>query len=191
MAYGAWDPKGGWVEKLREYLTRRTMSRPKWTSNPDSWEEGFNLGIAGETTANVRERFESEIDSRVDIGDETIIIFEVGSNDAGHLQKRFRVEKDKFRENIEWLIEKSRVYTKKIIFIGLLPVDDIHTNPVPWGKKEKECYKNFDAQYYNSLLRMICQTQKVMFIDMFEEFRKLNYKKLLYDGCTQTPRDMN
>lgn len=177
IAYGVADNKGGWAQRLREYLESKETTNTYYLL--------YNLGIGGNTTSDLKERFEAETSKRA-IEDICTIIFEVGINDVSYSKKYkyFRVNKEKFRENIEWLIEKSRRKFQKIVFLGLLPVNEKYTSVLPDTYEEFGglTIKNKDVQYYNSILRLICERQKVMFIDMFEEFRKVKYEKLLYDG---------
>lgn len=43
-------------------------------------------------------------------------------------------------------------------------------------------YKNNSIKKYNDIVKSICYKQKINFIELFEKFEKLNYKKLLEDG---------
>jgi hypothetical protein len=58
IAYGAWDPEGGWVERLRQWL---------FVTTRDEYNLGtflYNLSIVGETTADLLKRFTTEIEAR-------------------------------------------------------------------------------------------------------------------------------
>lgn len=68
----------------------------------------------------------------------------------------------------------------QIIFIGLIPVDEKKTLPIPWGTDVN--YKNEYVSKYNEIIKSVCQENNIQFIEMFEEFMKLDYKKLLEDG---------
>jgi len=75
IAYGAWDPEGGWVERLRQSVfatTRGEYNRGTFL---------YNLSIVGETTAELRRRFPTEFATRQpEPGD--LIVFATGINDA-------------------------------------------------------------------------------------------------------------
>src|SRR5690242_850929 len=75
IAYGAWDPAGGWVERLRQSVfatTRGDYNRGTFL---------YNLSIVGETTAELRRRFPTELAARQpEPGD--LIMFATGINDA-------------------------------------------------------------------------------------------------------------
>ena len=58
IAYGAWDPEGGWVERLRQWL---------FVTTRDNYNLGtflYNLSIVGDTTADLLRRFPTEIAAR-------------------------------------------------------------------------------------------------------------------------------
>ena len=51
IAYGAWDPAGGWVERLRQWL---------FVTTRDEYNLGtflYNLSIVGDTTADLLKQF--------------------------------------------------------------------------------------------------------------------------------------
>lgn len=178
---GVYHATGSWVDILKGNLNKIN------SKDPDAYYLTYNLGIDGDKTSDLVERFEKEVSSRLRNtgGDEAVIIFEIGANDAAFVKKLKSnwVPKDKFRENIEALIEIAKRFTDKIIFVGLLPVNEKLTVPVPWDSPVgKISYRNSDLQYYNSVLRVICETQKIKFIDLFNKFRDMKYDKLLYDG---------
>jgi hypothetical protein len=58
IAYGAWDPEGGWVERLRQWL---------FVTTRDEYNLGtflYNLSIVGDTTTDLLKRFTTEIEAR-------------------------------------------------------------------------------------------------------------------------------
>jgi lysophospholipase L1-like esterase len=73
IAYGAWDPAGGWVERLRQWLFVTTQGE----YNLGTFL--YNLSIVGDTTADLLKRFTPEIEARQP-GD--MIFFAVGINDT-------------------------------------------------------------------------------------------------------------
>jgi len=180
IAYGVWDEEGGWVQRLRKYLDKIMMS------HSGLFYLIYNLGISSGTTDQLTRRFESEVHERmIEEADEFIIIFEIGTNDASYVKKHgtFQVDKEKFSENIKWLINKAKKLSRKVVFLSLLPVDEKFTSPLPDTEDLGELfYKNNYIKDYNGTLAKICKTNKVMFIDLFSEFQKHDYKGLLYDG---------
>ena len=86
----------------------------------------------------------------------------------------------KFRKNIEKLYKLSKKHSSKIIFIGLIAIDELKTYPISWD--ENMFYKNERIEKYDKIIKSICKKKNIYFIDMFSEFSKLDYKKLLEDG---------
>ena len=71
-----------------------------------------------------------------------IIMFSVGSNDSLYLKSEDDnyINFKKFEKNLNELYKKSKKFTKKIIFVGLIKVDENKTNPIPWNINM--CYTN-------------------------------------------------
>lgn len=153
ITWGAKDiVQGGWVEKLRMHFMKKGS-------------EVYNLGISDDTTEDLLERFESETKQRI-YGKENIFIFEIGTNDSAFLKSRKenQIKAEKFRQNIENLIKLAKKFSSKIIFVGLIPVDESKTNPAPWNKDF--VYSNKYIEYYNDAIKMACKKNKIYFIEL-------------------------
>ena len=176
ITYGSGDTNGGWVQRIRKLLDEKNLS------DPDAYFLVYNLGIGGNTTEDLLERFKFELEQRIDEDEKTVIIFSIGGNDSVYLikEKHNRVPIDKFEKNINKLIFQTRKYTKDITFIGLTPADKKKTSPVPWDANI--IYNNIYIERYNSKLKEICQKEKIRFINLYSKLIKMDYKKLLEDG---------
>lgn len=171
ITWGANDwEKGGWVEHLKVYIGKNYGSII------------YNLGIDGEKTSTLLARFESETRLRIEKGLETIIIFAVGINDSYFVySKNDNVTKfDDFKKNIENLIVLARKFSSKIIFIGLTPVDETKTTPIPWDADKS--YKNEYVKKYNDFINSVCKDKNTFFVDVLNNWLKKDYKILLDDG---------
>jgi len=138
----------------------------------------YNLGISGDSTDDLLERFEFETKQRMKSKEETIIIVAIGTNDSQVGKIGINIEL--FKSNVEKLCCIASKFSLKIIFIGPNPVDDLKTNPIPWD--ENMFYKNECILNYNNIIKLVCKEEKIYFINMYEEFKKLDYKKLLENG---------
>jgi len=174
ITYGAWDKEGGWVQRLRKFIDGKNLT------NPDFYCLICNLGISGNTSEDLLRRFESETKERVEEGEETIIMFAIGSNDSQFVCGKNKIRKQKFQDNLQKLTDSARKFSSKIIFIGLFPSDDSKTTPIPWDITKS--YKNEHIKQYNKIIKSICSKNKIYFIEIFEDFIKLNYQQLLEDG---------
>lgn len=176
ITYGAWDKEGGWVQRLRKFLDEKTLTEPNFYCLV------YNLGVSGDTTDDLLERFEFEIEQRMKEKENTTIIFSIGGNDAAFVinKNQCRVSQEKFRENIQKLIKLSEKYASKILFIGLIPTDESKTVPIPWAP-DKSCKNEYIIQY-DKTIKSICQENKILFVDIFDKFMNFDYKNLLEDG---------
>ena len=170
IAYGYSDlEKGGWVDRLKtRYLLEDGISF-------------YNLGVSGDTTDDLLKRFDNEAETR----EPSIIIFAIGINDSVYLKKenKFRVLKEKFKDNVFSLIIKSRKHANDIVFIGANPVDEDKVTPIPWDPQANKNYYNKNIKKYNRILNDIVKEENLIFIDIYNEFLKnTDYKKLLHDG---------
>jgi len=176
LAYGAWDLQGGWVQRLRRFLEEKNLA--DLSESPLV----YNLAISGDTSTDLLERFESEIKPRLEEEEETIVIIGIGQNDAQflHDENRLRTSKEEFRQNLQKLISLAKKFSHKIVFIGLVPVDESKAAPIPWDKNK--FYLNKNIREYNRIVKEICEQNEISFVDVFGKFIKTDYKELLYEG---------
>jgi len=105
---GFWDNEGGWVQRLRRFLDAKSLE------NPDKYYfEVYNLGVSGNDSRQLLERFESEVNARISEENQTIILFQIGANDIQYFNEEYRLRtpKEDFEQNILDLISKAkRIY---------------------------------------------------------------------------------
>jgi len=177
ITYGAWDKEGGWVQRLRKFLDEKNLI------DSDSYYLVYNLGVSGNNSKDLLERFEFETKQRLKENEETIIIFAIGINDSQFIHSKkdnHRVPIGKFKDNIQKLIKLTQKFSSKIIFVGLTPVDETKTTPIPWSTDKS--YKNEYIQKYNETIKNICDENKIYFIEIFEKLKEMSYQELLEDG---------
>ncbi|HUW71900.1 MAG TPA: GDSL-type esterase/lipase family protein [Candidatus Humimicrobiaceae bacterium] len=171
IAWGAFDSEsGGWAERLKLYMRSKSEI------------DVYNLGVSGNKTPGLLKRFEAEIKSRMEENLETVIIFAIGINDSYFLHsKNENVTKfEDFKKNIENLIVLAQKFSSKVIFVGLTPVDETKTTPIPWDTNKS--FKNENIKKYNEMIKSACEKENIYFIQIFDEWIKSDYKKLLEDG---------
>jgi lysophospholipase L1-like esterase len=174
ITYGACDLEGGWVARLRKFVDQKGLS------DPDYYYLVYNLGISGNNSTDILKRFEFEAQQRVKEEGETIIIFALGTNDSQLFAGKFRTGPEEFKNNLQQLEVLANKFTKKIIFVGLFPVDEAKTCPIPWH--QEKFYKNENIVRSNQLIKEFCQQNKLLFIDIYDKFINTDYKNLLEDG---------
>ncbi len=163
IAYGYRDTKGGWGQRLKNFLYERDIRL-------------YNLSISANITVDLLKRLEFETEQR--LNKEIVFIFAIGINDCQflHSQNKLRTEPKKFEKNIQKIIDLARKYSSEILFIGLTPVDEEKTNPIPWGTNT--FYKNNNIQKFDNIIKSTCNKNNIYFINLFEKFNK----RILEDG---------
>lgn len=178
IAWGAWDKRGGWVERLREFIDKKIIE-----ARQEFYCPVYNLSISGDTTVEILERLEPEAWQRFKEPEkENIFMFAVGSKDSEfiHSTGAHNVKMDQFEENIKKMIEISKKFTNKIIFVGSSPVDESKVDPIPWFPDAS--YKNEYIDQYDKIIEKVCRANGVEFIEIFSNMRIKGYEKLLEDG---------
>lgn len=175
ITYGKQDNEGGWVQRLRKFLDKKN------SVGASAAYSVYNLGISVNATSNLLERFESEAKARAE-GQDLVIIIGIGLCDTKFFLETggLEVSPEEFRSNIEKIIFSARKFSEKIVFVGLLPVDDEKLNPIPWIPGIS--YKSEYVEQYNGILKSVCKKNKIPFIDLYPKFSKLDYKSMLADG---------
>lgn len=171
ITWGAYDyEKGGWVERLKIFMAK----------NSDN--DVYNLGVSGNKTPHILNRLELETKTRTEEAEGIVLIFAVGINDSYfvHSENKLMTLPEEFKTNIEKTIERAQVITSKIIFVGLTPVDETKTTPIPWNTDKS--FKNENIEKYNEIIKSTCKDKMVHFVEIFENWTSLDYKELLEDG---------
>ncbi|MBW2999358.1 hypothetical protein KY339_01690 [Candidatus Woesearchaeota archaeon] len=161
----------GWVGRLRKYFEAK-----------DYYNAVYNLGIPGNNTNDLLNRFETECKARIKENhpeDKHVILIGIGLNDSKYIDKpgNPEVKQEIFKKNIKQLIEIAKKYTPEVIFIGLTSVDENRTNPY-----ETTFFLNDRVKQYNDMIMECCNDNNILFIDIFDEWQKLDYAELLDDG---------
>jgi len=170
ITYGAWDLQGGWVDRLKQYCHRFDL------------EDKFyylveNLGISGDTSKGVLERFESETKVRTR-GKDDIIIVSIGINDSQWLnnENKWRVSQEEFKNNIQEIINLAKKYTDKLILIGLNKSKDV--DPIPWAPEKS--YKNERIEIFDKIIKEKSQENNIHFINVLDLITEENLEDGLH-----------
>ena len=182
IVFGNWDEQGGWVDRLKSFFMKESLN------NSDYYYMVYNIGVSGDTSCELLERFEYEVKHRLWEREETgekeeiIIILSMGKNDAAFVKSKnsFNISINDFATNIKQLLIIAKKYSVKIVFVGPAFVDETRTIPTKWDSNIE--YRNNNIEEYNEVIKFVCNENKIHFINMYEEFKKLDYKSLLEDG---------
>lgn len=182
IVLGLWDENGGWVGRLTKDLVKEAL-----TSNLEEDYEVYNLGVSGDTTAGLLQRFEFEIKQR--LGEfETAFVFAIGINDSEycHSTGQMKVPPDKFRQNIIQLITLAGKYSDKMVFIGLTPVDETRVDPIPWATDFS--YRNEFVKQYDAIIKDVCRKNNILYLGVFDNLMKSGFIEMLADGVHPNSR---
>lgn len=176
---GLWSSDGGWADRIKSYILADSV-RKKLTS----YNYAYNLGVDGNTSAQLLQRFFAETDARLWPNAENSFIFAIGTNDTSVIDGETVCSTKEFLENITELYKYANKLTQKIMFIDLLPVNEVLTNPLPSSTKGRS-YRNDVIDKYNTVLHLFCSKNNIDCVyanELFRNSNKGNYESLLLDG---------
>jgi lysophospholipase L1-like esterase len=178
-SHGLWDKKGGWVQRLKSTLNQKTLD-----SNGSQYYETFCLGVRGDNTHSVLDRFENELEAREkhDEGAENTLIFQVGANDAQFVfeEDDVKTSAEDFREQMNTLMDKADQRAENVIFLGLLPVNDEDVDPLP--AIEGRSYTSSRMKHYTGIIKELCQIHNHEYIDIYSLFDEAGFEDYTEDG---------
>ncbi len=171
IVYGARDPEGGWVQRLRRFLKENYNTKGKANIKV------YNLGVSAQDSGHVLKRFEFETQQRSKKKEGTMIILSVGINDTqGLTTEKYGTSPSEYKNNITKLLKLARNYAEKVLFVGLNQVDEARTCPIFWNKEVY--FKNSAVKQYDQIAKEVCFEKKVDFIDLINQLDS----DLLQDG---------
>lgn len=177
ITQGYWDSKGGWADRIKAEVFKRDIE-----SDFHYYHGVHNLGIDGNTTTQVIERFDNETKARFWHDSDYGVVIAVGTNDTV-IDRSGNAKSDPgtYRQQLEVLNEKASLITKNIAFINLLPVDERFTSPLPSSSTGKS-YTNDRINEFNKVLEAVCSSNNVELIDVRSKYLDSDFPKLLSDG---------
>lgn len=136
----------GWVGRVCQ-VTQKMNSNIELTA--------YNLGIRRETSVNILERFEYEIDARLKDGDKLIIVFSFGVNDCVLIDGKQRVSYEQSNQNLKLILNKANEKSNDIVFVMPPPIADNKMNQ--------------SIQKLISLYAQTCDELNIGYINLFDE----------------------
>ncbi len=157
IAWGANDPAGGWAARLRHWLAGETRAVVV-----------YNLGVCGDTSADLLARFAAEFKARRAAVEPNPIIFAIGLNDTSRPapRRRVKISLSDFRQNIENLTEQALAFNEKIVFLGLTNIWPARVRD-NFSFRQSRWYDNKTIAKYNQELKDFCAQHPLPFVDLF------------------------
>lgn len=163
---------GGWADRVRDHY-----ENPKYPE--DNAHSVICLGVGGDATDNLLERFSVEARARKKEY-EMLIIFAIGANDSRIKNDRNYMEVETYRDNLKVLLNQANELTQNVVCVGLVPCVDRLTNPVSWSST---CYKNERLEEFDTALRDFCRENQLRFIEVFQPYKvNSGFEGTLPDG---------
>lgn len=175
ITQGFWDAEGGYIARLRKFLDKKSLESPD-----EYYYETYNLGVSGNDSDQLKQRFSNELEARLWDEDKTLILIQIGANDIQYLQEKdkIRVDKQEYRENLESLIKEAREYTEKVVLVG-----ELHTaieGPIPWSEDKHLSDERLGE--YVEVQRKVAKEKEVPYVDLRGLKTKEEWTELLEDG---------
>lgn len=148
------SPCIGWCGRLKE-----------WFESKNEYNAVYNLGIPGETSKGLLNRFEIELTKRVRYlreEDKFTVIIAIGTNDLSSADGKHLIKINEFESNIR----KLYLFAKKTVdTVYVLSIPPAHTKL--GGDWEDSSYMNEDVDRYNHILEEVTTDDfvKLTFLD--------------------------
>lgn len=161
LVYGLDDnnKKRGWVSRLQNKV--------------DEKNKFINFGVCGDTSSDLLERIDQELKR----SNPDIVIISIGANDSQYknLEKNTLVNIENYKKNLEKILNKTKKYSFRIIFVGLPKMnDEITTN---WKYLYNFCNSNLNK--YDKVMKDFSKKNNLQYIHIFD----LLNKEDLIDGA--------
>ena len=171
LGWGASKPTRSWASALHSHLAEGT------TENIF-----YNLGIPGDTTTGIRQRFPAEVPIRfvrARASEHRVVIIQVPGQDLAYHTERtqYKTSPELFVENILVLLQQSLELADHTVVQGILPVREVVQ---PYGVWQK---RNENVLFFNELLAVACSTYlEVTLLDTYSAFAGREAELLATDG---------
>jgi lysophospholipase L1-like esterase len=117
ITYGEVDEVGGgWVNRVRTECLRRIVA------GRGAEVVVHNLGLGGETTRGLRDRFEAELGPRAAGGGQDIVLLAYGTNDAVQRDGESLVSLEEFLGNLSHCIRVARTRGMGTALVNVTPI---------------------------------------------------------------------
>lgn len=142
----------------------------------------YNLGIDGQTSAQILARFDHEVKPRLWLDARHGFILACGINDS-LVRANGSAESTpaQFREHLRSLVRAARVYGSDILVCDITPVDETKTTPLPSSSSGKT-YTNGRIALFNDAADEVCEEEGVESVRVSDVFSGSDYASLLADG---------
>jgi lysophospholipase L1-like esterase len=159
ITYGAWDTEAGWVERIKRMAHQQTVQAEGKTKL-----QIINLGIGGDTSTKILKRMPAEIEARYSASWPFIFVITFGTNDERRIDGNVETPIEKFKTNVQAIIELAKQHSDKILFLGIPPIG----KPVVEFKGQE--YSDERVKQYEHIMQTIVEAAGLPFVTLRKSF---------------------
>jgi lysophospholipase L1-like esterase len=172
LAYGAWDSKGGWVDRLKRDAHQQAIE-----SRGGVRHQVFNLGVGGHNSHDILARIEDEIKSRHSSSWPFSFLISIGVNDARKTECKVNVDIEQYGRNLKNIFEIVKKYSNDIYFIDTPPLP---SNDIKFKNHE---FSDTRTKEYMKVARDLSKENGITFIAVRDKFDGLKISEYFaYDN---------
>ncbi len=128
----------------------------------------YNLGVRGETSADIKKRWRNEAARRILPGMDGLLVFAFGLNDCViEDRKKLRAMPEQTADNARALLSEASAWLP-CLFVGPAPVDDSRLPPQVIPGKELRIF-NSQIERANAVLAKVATEAGVPYLDLFTQ----------------------
>ncbi|MDX2322109.1 MAG: GDSL-type esterase/lipase family protein [Moritella sp.] len=164
---------GGWADRIKTRLIKQFLETAKDRVSV------FNMGISGETTDGLMQRFQSEFVTRLADDKQNTVLFGYGANDLANQDGRFLVTIESYIDNLSHCIEFALEKGASVVLINITPIA-AHLDGIP--NINKRIRNDETIRRYNQALLNLSVKYSVELIDVYTPFNANKETYLTADG---------
>jgi len=164
---------GGWADRIKTQATKQFLETGKDKISV------FNMGISGETTNGLIQRFENEFVTRQALDKQDTVLFGYGANDLANQDGNYLVEITTYVANLTRCIEFSLEKGANVVLLNITPIA-AYLEGIP--NVNNRIRNDENIRRYNQALLALSVKYSVDLIDVYSPFNDDKEAYLTADG---------
>ncbi|SQD77037.1 SGNH/GDSL hydrolase family protein [Moritella yayanosii] len=169
---------GGWADRIKTRCLSRIISATVSGSGSDRISV-FNMGISGETTNGLIQRFQHEFVTRLADDKQNTVLFGYGANDLAKQDGNYLVDIETYIDNISRCMEFSLEKDANVVLINVTPIA-AQLDGIP--NVNNRIRNDETIRRYNQALLTLSVKYSVNLIDVYTPFNDNKEAYLTADG---------
>ncbi|NQZ51969.1 MAG: peptidase [Moritella sp.] len=169
---------GGWADRIKTRCLSRIISTTVSGRGSDRVSV-FNMGISGETTDGLIQRFQSEFVTRLADDKQNTVLFGYGANDLAKQDGNHLVALESYIDNLSRCIEFSLEKGANVVLINVTPIS-AELDGIP--NVNNRIRNDETIRCYNHALVALSVKYSVNLIDVYTPFNDNKEAYLTADG---------